>query len=101
MKKIAIYSLNKILNQEQASWVCGCSDAAVAELEKSFKGALEQQQGLEGWAAWLKNVVDQRLAPFTNKPDFPQHAKYFLLNWSFYWCVNLNTLFNDFILYSV
>ncbi|KAL5250321.1 hypothetical protein ACHWQZ_G016160 [Mnemiopsis leidyi] len=70
--------------QEQASWVCGCSDAAVAELEKSFKGALEQQQGLEGWAAWLKNVVDQRLAPFTNKPDFPQHAKYFLLNWSFY-----------------
>ncbi|XP_063687444.1 DNA-binding protein RFX2-like isoform X9 [Bolinopsis microptera] len=70
--------------QEQASWVCGCSDAAVAELEKSFKGALEQQQGLEGWAAWLKNVVDQRLAPFTNKPEFPQHAKYFLLNWSFY-----------------
>ena len=65
--------------------MCGCSDAAVSELEKSFKGALEQQQGLEGWAAWLKNVVDQRLAPYNNKPEFPQHAKNFLLNWSFYW----------------
>lgn len=71
--------------QEQASWVCGCSDTDVQELEKSFKGALEQQQGLEGWATWLKNVVHNCLAPHEQKHDFRKHAKKFLLNWSFYW----------------
>lgn len=70
--------------QEQASWVCECEDSVVQRLEADFKATLQQQNSLESWALWLKNVVAQVLKPFEGKPNFAKAARQFLLKWSFY-----------------
>ena len=70
--------------QEQASWVCECEDSVVQRLEADFKSTLQQQNSLESWALWLKNVVAQVLKPFEGKPNFAKAARQFLLKWSFY-----------------
>ncbi|XP_053574145.1 MHC class II regulatory factor RFX1 isoform X2 [Bombina bombina] len=70
--------------QEQASWVCRCSDRVVQRLEQDFKLTLQQQSSLEQWAVWLDSVVSQVLKPYQGSPSFPKAAKLFLLKWSFY-----------------
>lgn len=70
--------------QEQASWVCQCDTAIVQRLENEFKAALQQQNTLEQWAAWLRLVVDQTLEEYRGKPSYVKAARQFLLKWSFY-----------------
>uniref|UniRef100_A0A336MR21 CSON005548 protein n=1 Tax=Culicoides sonorensis TaxID=179676 RepID=A0A336MR21_CULSO len=70
--------------QEQASWVCQCDTTVVQQLENDFKAALQQQNTLEQWAAWLRYVVDTALEEHRGKPSFPKAARQFLLKWSFY-----------------
>lgn len=70
--------------QEQASWVCQCDTATVQRLEGEFKAALQQQNTLEQWAAWLRMVVDQSLEEFRGKASYVKAARQFLLKWSFY-----------------
>ncbi|XP_044742805.1 DNA-binding protein RFX2 isoform X2 [Chrysoperla carnea] len=70
--------------QEQASWVCQCDYATVQRLEADFKLTLQQQNSLEQWAGWLKNVVQTILKPYEGKPNFSTAARQFLLKWSFY-----------------
>ncbi|KAJ8888251.1 hypothetical protein PR048_007738 [Dryococelus australis] len=72
----------------QASWVCQCDDDVVQRLEADFKVTLQQQNSLEQWAAWLKQVVTQILEPYVGKPNFAKAARQFLLKWSFYSVVN-------------
>lgn len=70
--------------QEQASWVCQCDMAMVERLENDFKVALQQQNSLEQWAAWLRMVVDSALDEHFGKRNFVKAARQFLLKWSFY-----------------
>lgn len=70
--------------REQASWVCQCDHEVVARFESDFKLTLQQQNSLEQWASWLKNVVKTALKPFEGKPNFSKAARQFLLKWSFY-----------------
>lgn len=70
--------------QEQASWVCQCDGLLVQRLEADFKVTLQQQNSLEEWANWLKNVVATVLKPYQGKPNFTKAARQFLLKWSFY-----------------
>lgn len=70
--------------QEQASWVCQCNTATVQRLENEFKAALQQQNTLEQWAAWLRLVVDQALEEYRGKASYVKAARQFLLKWSFY-----------------
>lgn len=70
--------------QEQASWVCQCDMAMVERLETDFKVALQQQNSLEQWAAWLRMVVDSALDEHFGKRNFVKAARQFLLKWSFY-----------------
>lgn len=70
--------------QEQASWVCQCDTATVQRLENEFKAALQQQNTLEQWAAWLRLVVDQALEEYRGKTSYVKAARQFLLKWSFY-----------------
>uniref|UniRef100_A0A672R9A8 Regulatory factor X1 n=1 Tax=Sinocyclocheilus grahami TaxID=75366 RepID=A0A672R9A8_SINGR len=77
---------------EQASWVCGCEDGVVQQLEQDFKLTLQQQNSLEQWAVWLDGVVSQVLKPYTGSPAFPKVAKLFLLKWSFYSSVVIRDL---------
>uniref|UniRef100_A0A1B6LH39 RFX-type winged-helix domain-containing protein n=1 Tax=Graphocephala atropunctata TaxID=36148 RepID=A0A1B6LH39_9HEMI len=70
--------------QEQASWVCQCDGILVQRLEADFKVTLQQQNSLEEWATWLKNVVSTVLKPYQGKPNFTKAARQFLLKWSFY-----------------
>jgi regulatory factor X 1/2/3 len=69
--------------EERASWVCQC-DCSMQQLEADFKKTLHQQNSLQQWAAWLKDVVTQVLKPYEGKPNFAEAAKQFLLRWSFY-----------------
>lgn len=52
--------------------------------EADFKLTLQQQNSLEQWASWLKNVVKSALKPYEGKPNFSKAARQFLLKWSFY-----------------
>lgn len=70
--------------REQASWVCQCDHDIVARFEQDFKLTLQQQNSLEQWASWLKNVVKSALKPYEGKPNFSKAARQFLLKWSFY-----------------
>ncbi|XP_017778326.1 PREDICTED: transcription factor RFX3 isoform X1 [Nicrophorus vespilloides] len=70
--------------REQASWVCQCDHDIVARFEADFKLTLQQQNSLEQWASWLKNVVKSALKPYEGKPSFSKAARQFLLKWSFY-----------------
>ncbi|XP_050511778.1 DNA-binding protein RFX2 isoform X1 [Diabrotica virgifera virgifera] len=70
--------------REQASWVCQCDNDLVARFENDFKLTLQQQNSLEQWASWLKNVVKSALKPYEGKPSFSKAARQFLLKWSFY-----------------
>lgn len=70
--------------QEQASWVCQCDTEVVQRLENDFKAALQQQNTLEQWAAWLRAVVDRALESYRGKAIFAKAARQFLLKWSFY-----------------
>lgn len=70
--------------QEQASWVCQCDLVTVQRLENEFKAALQQQNTLEQWATWLRQVVDQALEEYRGKTTFVKAARQFLLKWSFY-----------------
>lgn len=70
--------------QEQASWVCECDTLTVQRLENEFKAALQQQNTLEEWAAWLRQVVDTALENYQGKASLPKAARQFLLKWSFY-----------------
>jgi regulatory factor X 1/2/3 len=69
--------------QEQASWVCGCPSEPVSRLEEELKARLEQEASLEGWAAWLEQVVDRTLAPLAataaEPAAFTRGARQFLL----------------------
>ncbi len=70
--------------QEQASWVCGCALEPVTRLEQELKARLEQEASLEGWAAWLEQVVDRSLAPQAADPAaYTKAARQFLLR---YYC---------------
>jgi regulatory factor X 1/2/3 len=70
--------------QEQASWVCKCDLSTVQRIENEFKAALQQQNTLEQWAAWLRNVVDRALDEHRGRASFVKAARQFLLKWSFY-----------------
>lgn len=73
-----------MLMSVQASWVCQCDGMLVQRLEADFKVTLQQQNSLEDWATWLKNVVSVVLKPYQGKPNFTKAARQFLLKWSFY-----------------
>lgn len=64
--------------------MCECDTPTVQRLENEFKAALQQQNTLEEWAAWLRRVVDNALESYRNKTSFPSAARQFLLKWSFY-----------------
>ena len=84
---IIILELNIILNcfeKEQAAWVCQCDTSIVQRLENDFKTALQQQNSLEQWAAWLRLVVESALEEYRGKPNYAKAARQFLLKWSFY-----------------
>ncbi len=72
--------------QEQASWVCGCPSEPVSRLEEELKARLEQEASLEGWAAWLEQVVDRTLAPLAataaEPAAFTRGARQFLLRYT-------------------
>uniref|UniRef100_A0A5K3F357 RFX-type winged-helix domain-containing protein n=1 Tax=Mesocestoides corti TaxID=53468 RepID=A0A5K3F357_MESCO len=71
--------------QEQASWVCQCSDATVAHLEQDFKYILQKQSSLEEWAQWLDTVVSGILRPLEgNNLAYTRAAHQLVLKWSFY-----------------
>ena len=71
--------------QEQASWVCQCSDATVAHLEQDFKYILQKQSSLEEWAQWLDTVVTGILRPLEgNNLAYTRAAHQLILKWSFY-----------------
>ncbi|XP_066247935.1 transcription factor RFX3 isoform X2 [Euwallacea similis] len=70
--------------REQASWVCQCDNEIVSQFENDFKLTLQQQNSLEQWASWLKNVVKNALKPYEGRPSFSKAARQFLLKWSFY-----------------
>ncbi|CAG0916924.1 unnamed protein product [Notodromas monacha] len=70
--------------QEQASWVCECDEGMVMRLRQAFMDALQQQKTLEDWAAWLDSVVNRALARYEQSADYANHARQFLLKWSFY-----------------
>ncbi|KAM7534299.1 hypothetical protein Aperf_G00000117450 [Anoplocephala perfoliata] len=71
--------------QEQASWVCQCSDATVAHLEQDFKYMLQKQSSLEEWAQWLDTVVTGILRPLEgNNLAYTRAAHQLILKWSFY-----------------
>lgn len=78
--------------REQASWVCQCDNDIVARFENDFKLTLQQQNSLEQWASWLKNVVKSALKPYEGKPSFSKAARQFLLKWSFYRYINLGLI---------
>lgn len=59
----------------------------IIRFESDFKLTLQQQNSLEQWASWLKNVVKSALRPYEGKPNFSKAARQFLLKWSFYRCV--------------
>lgn len=75
--------------REQASWVCQCDHEIVARFEADFKLTLQQQNSLEQWASWLKNVVKSALKPYEGKSTFSKAARQFLLKWSFYRSVSV------------
>lgn len=54
------------------------------QLENNFKAALQQENSLDQWATWLRQVVDTALEEHRGKPSFPKAARQFLLKWSFY-----------------
>lgn len=64
--------------------MCQCDTATVQRLENDFKAALQQQNTLEQWAAWLRLVVDTALEDYEGKPTYAKAARQFLLKWSFY-----------------
>lgn len=64
--------------------MCECEETLVARLEQDFKSTLQQQNSLEQWAAWLENVVNTVLEPYTSGAQFTRAARQFLLKWSFY-----------------
>ncbi|TPP66982.1 Regulatory factor X 1/2/3 [Fasciola gigantica] len=71
--------------QEQASWVCQCSDATVGQLEQDFKRILHKHASLEEWAQWLDNVVSSILQPLEgNSLAYTRAAHQLILKWSFY-----------------
>jgi regulatory factor X 1/2/3 len=67
--------------QEQASWVCGCPPGPVSQLEQELKARLEQETSLEGWAAWLEQVVDRSLATVDDPAAYTRAARQFLLRY--------------------
>ncbi|CAH8518102.1 unnamed protein product [Dicrocoelium dendriticum] len=71
--------------QEQASWVCQCSDATVSQLEQDFKRILHKHASLEEWAQWLDTVVINILQPLEgNSLAYTRAAHQLILKWSFY-----------------
>ncbi|KAF7255960.1 hypothetical protein EG68_06880 [Paragonimus skrjabini miyazakii] len=71
--------------QEQASWVCQCSDATVSQLEQDFKRILHKHATLEEWAQWLDTVVTGILQPLEgNSLAYTRAAHQLILKWSFY-----------------
>jgi regulatory factor X 1/2/3 len=56
----------------------------VTSLEADFKRTLQRQASLEQWAGWLEAAVKRALRPHENSPNYPHHARQFLLKWSFY-----------------
>ncbi|KAA3673924.1 regulatory factor X 1/2/3, partial [Paragonimus westermani] len=71
--------------EEQASWVCQCSDATVSQLEQDFKRILHKHASLEEWAQWLDTVVTGILQPLEgNSLAYTRAAHQLILKWSFY-----------------
>ncbi|PAA63540.1 hypothetical protein BOX15_Mlig034263g2 [Macrostomum lignano] len=70
--------------QEQASWVCHCSQAVVAQVEADFKKILQEGSSLEQWADWLESVVTSVLGEHEDSDLLVRAARHFLLKWSFY-----------------
>uniref|UniRef100_A0A094ZQ39 Transcription factor RFX3 n=1 Tax=Schistosoma haematobium TaxID=6185 RepID=A0A094ZQ39_SCHHA len=71
--------------QEQASWVCQCSDSTVSQLEHDFKRILQKHASLEEWAQWLDTVVTSILQPLEgNSLAYTRAAHQLVLKWSFY-----------------
>ncbi|VUZ54318.1 unnamed protein product [Hymenolepis diminuta] len=71
--------------QEQASWVCQCSDSTVDHLEQDFKYILQRQSSLEEWAQWLDTVVTGILRPLEgNNLAYTRAAHQLILKWSYY-----------------
>ncbi|TNN10535.1 Transcription factor RFX3 [Schistosoma japonicum] len=71
--------------QEQASWVCQCSDFTVSQLERDFKRILQKHASLEEWAQWLDTVVTSVLQPLEgNSLAYTRAAHQLVLKWSFY-----------------
>ena len=74
----ALFRVDFLNVQEQASWVCGCNSSLVFDLEQDFKDTLSQQVSLECWAEWLEGVADRVLKAET-KENYATAAKQFLL----------------------
>jgi hypothetical protein len=70
--------------QEQASWMCQCDDSMLKQLEAHFKNTPHEQNSLEQWAVWMKDIVARVLKPHEGKQTFAKAARQFLLNWSLY-----------------
>ncbi|KAH7637837.1 dna-binding protein rfx2 [Dermatophagoides farinae] len=65
--------------QEQASWVCGCNEEIVHQIESSFKGFLSDQCPYDRWAYWCEDVLNMSLSNHNNST-----AKQFFFKWEFY-----------------
>ena len=81
----------------QASWVCRCDTSFVLNLENEFKSILGAPADLETWAEWLQSVVNIALASVSGTTTFTKAARQFLLKWSFYRLVPLQS----FLLYHI
>ena len=75
----------------QASWVCRCDTSFVLNLENEFKSILGAPADLETWAEWLQSVVNIALASVSGTTTFTKAARQFLLKWSFYRLVPLQS----------
>ncbi|KAF6020630.1 RFX2 [Bugula neritina] len=70
--------------QEQAAWVCQCSEYSVRNIETKFKDFLQGEHSLEEWRDWLEKILDETLGSYEGKESYSRAARNFLLKWSFY-----------------
>jgi len=75
--------------QEQAAWVCQCSEYSVRNIETKFKDFLQGEHSLEEWRDWLEKILDETLGSYEGKESYSRAARNFLLKWSFYRLVHV------------
>ena len=67
--------------QEQASWVSGCDDQVVTNIEQSFKSLLQQENPFDRWGSWCLSILDSCLS---DEETDVRSATQFFFKWGFY-----------------